>query len=203
MKEFFQGFCIGKLTVEIKRHHKTEFLANSRAPPRIIHRRKTVAVDERVNMCQILVPAVRPLVELTAAPARIIGRRATAADCLESFFEKSHEKMVSKPFVASKSPIDRTESIEATEPLDLSMNSTFTEWNAPGEVASSTPKSTTQKENQCPNLLPIPKIPTLNAPKNGADTNFPNLALQPLQFLKYLQDMINKQGEPDEEHSHE
>lgn len=74
LKQFFDGFALGKLTVTIKRHPQTEFLLNVKAPARIIARRKTIAVDEKVEMNQIL-DTVEPVIPIRAA--RVITRRNT------------------------------------------------------------------------------------------------------------------------------
>lgn len=117
-KQFFDGFALQKLTVTIKQHPQTEFLLNVRAPPRIIFRRKTIAVDEKVEMNQI-VDVVEPVVPIRAA--RIINRRnTTAVNRVEPV--PIFDEMLSDKTTAVSTSHPRTQVVDTSEnPLDLTM----------------------------------------------------------------------------------
>lgn len=78
MKRWFDGFGVEKLTVEIKPHPQTEALLALQVPRRIVARRNTTAVDERVGLHQIISPATQ-LIEEAPKPARLLQRRNTTA----------------------------------------------------------------------------------------------------------------------------
>lgn len=89
LKRWFDGFAIEKLTLTIKRNPQAEVLAALQVPRRIIARRNTVAVDERVDL-QIIAPTPQPVDE-APKPARITQRRNTTA--IEKAIELTNNKV--------------------------------------------------------------------------------------------------------------
>lgn len=78
MKKFFEDFGVTESSISIKPHPQTEFLLAALAPRRIVARRNTAAVDQHVEIHQIVDPAMKPDAE-TPKAARILQRRNTTA----------------------------------------------------------------------------------------------------------------------------
>lgn len=95
VKKFFAGFHVRSVSVKIKRDIRTEFSCALTAPARIISRRNTAAVDEKVEFDQIIDPALQPIEKEPIEPkaARILARRNTAA-CDEKNEQPHSNKML-------------------------------------------------------------------------------------------------------------
>lgn len=108
MQDFFDGFCINKLVIGIKRNPAAEVLSLAKAPARIIKRRGTTAVDKSVEMHQILDPNVapmepfqpfshhEPIEQVPVSVSRVVSRRKTVDEKLELQLDPEFKELLSR-----------------------------------------------------------------------------------------------------------
>lgn len=189
LADFFDGFRINKLCVSITKLPQTELLSLVKAPARIIHRRKTTAVDEPVTLEQILdPPPIQPIEPIRAA--RVVIRRKTTGDRDDIDLDTSFKELLTHPAKLMN---------DASQPLETPVEKYVQSNNAePPSCAQSNArecanilqsKSPTQKTKKpLPELIPIRNELTI-ASENSQES-VPNLALEPLAYVEYIRKKI-------------
>lgn len=160
--------------MRIKRHPRTEFLVNSRAPARIIARRMTAAVDEKARLSDILNPETLLVEPNPVQPAKIMHRRHTAVIDTDTVPN-------SEPIIVDSSIRPREIEQHGTKSYVPRSIVFANEENFHVSIQSSVPSSSSRVP-----LLPIRRNSTNDAEQNANRDRRPNLAKDPYGYIAYL-----------------
>lgn len=181
MGDFFKGFGMMKYCkVDLKRDAKTEFMTLSQAPSRITRRRQTAAVDEAVELEDLL--NRQPARNIENQAAQVVARRHTVVERVIGDIHGSPRRpqngYVSRDDV---SVIENGSRLQNAEPARLfAENRRLSNHSNPLILQSmpslpSLPQHISQGSNArpLPGLLPIQDYHTVHNAPAGSGTNGP------------------------------